>query len=291
MLIRKIDAGQALRDPRGPCQAAIDHQPAAVLHQRRADEAEPARLTGRLLVEPGIRIGGRGVGRVRARLATPAAIGVPAAAGRVARIVLGPVLGPEALHRGPGVDQRAVDREMLPAHLPRHLRVADDPGEERRGGLRIHQPVPVLRESRGVPGPVVDAEPHEPAEQQVELQALHELALRAKRVERLQQQRPHQPLRRDRGAANPPIQRLEPSRQAVQHIVRDRPDHPQWVIARHPRFKVHIRKQAAAPSVRSTHSTPPADGNGESCRNAQRQQFFNTLLERIPITRARSLRR
>ena len=43
-----------------------------------------------------------------------------------------------------------------------------------------------------IPHRLVDADPDKPAEQQVELQPLHQLPLRAHRIERLQQHRPQQ---------------------------------------------------------------------------------------------------
>jgi hypothetical protein len=52
-----------------------------------------------------------------------------------------------------------------------------------------------------VPDRIVDAEPHEPAEQEVEVEPLHQLTFQADRVEGLQQQRAQQLLGRDRWAA------------------------------------------------------------------------------------------
>ena len=49
-----------------------------------------------------------------------------------------------------------------------------------------------------VPDGIVDAEPDEPAEQQVVVDLLHQLPLGAHRVERLQQRGAQQTLRRDR---------------------------------------------------------------------------------------------
>ena len=59
-----------------------------------------------------------------------------------------------------------------------------------------------------VPGRLVRREPDEPAEQEVELEPLHQLALRADRVERLQQHRPQQHLRRDRDVAPSYVSRV-----------------------------------------------------------------------------------
>jgi hypothetical protein len=56
------------------------------------------------------------------------------------------------------------------------------------GDLARQQPVAVLGEGRRFPPRVVHADPDEPTKQQVELDPLHELSLRADRVEGLQQQ-------------------------------------------------------------------------------------------------------
>ncbi len=67
-----------------------------------------------------------------------------------------------------------------------------DPAMGHHGGKELHrdltrqQPVAVLREDRGVPHRIVNAEIDEPAEQQVQLDALDQLALRADTVECLQ---------------------------------------------------------------------------------------------------------
>ena len=63
-------------------------------------------------------------------------------------------------------------------------------GQEGVRDLARQQPVAVVREARGVPNRIVDAEPDEPAEQQVELDALNQLPFRADRGERLNQKRP-----------------------------------------------------------------------------------------------------
>ena len=53
-----------------------------------------------------------------------------------------------------------------------------------------------------IPRRVIHAETDEPAEQEIELHPLHQLALGADPVERLEQHRAQQPLRRDRGATD-----------------------------------------------------------------------------------------
>ena len=64
------------------------------------------------------------------------------------------------------------------------------------------KPIAILREHRHVPDSIVHLEPHEPTEQQVVLELLHQHPLAANRVEHLKQQGPQQLLRRHR---RPPV--------------------------------------------------------------------------------------
>src|SRR6516165_5288312 len=90
------------------------------------DEAQLRLLAFTLAVEPGIGIGGRSMGVVRAFLAVEVRFGIAPAAvrWRLARAIL----GLDALHRGPGLDQRTIDREVIARQKLLHL------------GLRHHRP-------------------------------------------------------------------------------------------------------------------------------------------------------
>src|SRR3954447_8261993 len=77
------------------------------------------RLAVGFLVEPGIGVGGRDVRLVAACLAMEVALGVAAGT----RWLTAAILGPETLHRGPGFDQRAVDRDVFIREQVLHLRV------------------------------------------------------------------------------------------------------------------------------------------------------------------------
>jgi hypothetical protein len=91
-----------------------------------------------------------------------------------------------------------------------------------------------------VPDRIIHPEPHEPAEQKVELHPLHQLALRAHPIEGLQQHRPQQFLRRNR---RPPEVRIEPGKVAghiAQCRVRDLPDRPQRMVPADPRLKIDV---------------------------------------------------
>src|SRR5262249_54824185 len=76
-----------------------------------------------------------------------------------------------------------------------------------------NNPVTVFGEGRGIPYRVLDAEPDKPAKQQIIVDPLDQLPFRADRVECLQQQSAHQPLRWDR---LPTDRRIQPSELARQ---------------------------------------------------------------------------
>src|SRR5688572_4240750 len=66
--------------PARQCQAGVDQETVAVLHQPMPDEAQLRLLAFALAVEPGIRIGGRSMGVVRAFLAMEVRFGIAPAA-------------------------------------------------------------------------------------------------------------------------------------------------------------------------------------------------------------------
>src|SRR6201997_5866707 len=92
-------------------QAGVDQQAVTVLHQPMPDKAQLRLLAFTLAVEPGIRIGGRSMGVVRASLAMEVRFAIAPAA--LSRRLARAVLRLDALHRGPGLDQRAIDREVI----------------------------------------------------------------------------------------------------------------------------------------------------------------------------------
>ncbi len=160
---------------RGPGGFDIGDEAVAVLHQD-VHVAEPCAGARALATEHGVGIGGRGVRRVRALLTVK--INLPlrpsgclpeetAVGGMPARAVVGAAA--ETLHRSPGLDQRPVDGEVLGGDQALHLRPVEGGGEEAHRNVTIEQVIAVLREARGVPDPIVDAQPDEPSERQVEI--------------------------------------------------------------------------------------------------------------------------
>ncbi len=180
-------------------------------------------------------------------------IAPPALRRRLARAVL----RLDALHRGPGFDQRAIDREVIARQKLLYLGLRQHRREELGRDVAFQQPVAVLREHRMVPGCDVDADTDEPAEQQIVFQPLHQKPLRADRIKRLQQHRPQQLLRRYR---RPPNRRIEPGKLALQRrqrLVYNRPDRSQRMISPHPRLQVNVAEQLARSIVAAAHAPSP----------------------------------
>jgi len=158
--------GTAATTARGPPRARPGRSPAPAgppppgrsgFHQRVAHVGEFGLLAPPLAAQPGVRV-------VGAPLAMEVARRVAAGTGRS----VAAVLEAEALHTGPGFDERAVNREMLVRQQAAHLlSMAGHRRQEAPGDVAIQQPVGVLGEHGGMPDPVLNAQADEPAEQQV----------------------------------------------------------------------------------------------------------------------------
>ena len=81
MAVDHVQRGTPFGTAVGPGQVALDDQAAAVLHQRMPDEAQHRAGSGRLIVEPGVRVGGRRMGGVRALFAPEIDLDVAVLAG------------------------------------------------------------------------------------------------------------------------------------------------------------------------------------------------------------------
>ena len=174
--------------PVGRRQAGIDtRRPRAVLHQAVADEAELRLLARPLAIEPGIGIGGRGVRLVRPLPAVEVRLALrPPPAGGSSEPSFGRKLFIDA-HASisvPSTEKCSLERSFFTrgcASTAARNFAAMSPSSSRSRFFEKH---------RVVPGRIVHPDPDEPAEQQVVFQPLHQLPLRADRVERLQQHRP-----------------------------------------------------------------------------------------------------
>jgi hypothetical protein len=139
-------------------------------------------------------------------------------------------------------------------------------GEKLRRHIAFEQPVAVLGERRGIPYRVLDAQPDKPAEQQIMVDPLDQLPLRADRIERLQQQGAQQPLRRDRLAAERRIELLKLARQRFERGIGDRANHPQRVIRPDPLLKIYVAEKAAANRIVAAHRHPLPPSQGITMR-------------------------
>lgn len=146
-------------------EPGIDEQARAVLHEAVAEEAQLRLHARALLVEHRIGIGAARMGGVRALL--PVKIGgrIAAAAVSCAVVPIIILLRTKALHARLGFDERAIDAEMLTREQLAHTRLLEDRDQKLRRDFPCQQPVAVLGKGRMVPHRLVDAEPHEPAEQ------------------------------------------------------------------------------------------------------------------------------
>jgi hypothetical protein len=142
-----------------------------------------------------------------------------------------------------------------------HLSVPQHGFEELCCDIGVEQSVTVLRECRMIPHGIIDAEPNEPAEQQIVVDLLHQLALGAHRVEGLQQRGAQQALGCDRLAPRALVEPLELGIERGQHVVDDCPDRAQRVLGGHALFQVNVGEQRSRRGIRSAHAGPhcPAD--------------------------------
>ena len=175
-------------------------------------------------------------------------------------------LGLETLHRGPGFDQRAVDQEVFVRQQWCDLTMRKDRRHHLARHLGRQQPVPVLGKHGRHPHRIVDPEADKPAKHQVVIHLLHQLALGPDREQELQQARPDQPLRWDRGTPEIRVKRLELGIEAGQRVIDHLPDLAQGVLRRDALLQINIAEQRPARLVRPAHLHPRRyRAEGESC--------------------------
>ena len=239
-----------LRRAGGQRRFHIDRQSVSIFHQGMAHVTEPGLVPLGLLEQARLRIGGRGMGVVLAfspfeihRRVTTAAFR------RLARTVL----GDKALHRGPGFNQRAIDREVIGRDQTVPLCQAQHLAEESTGNAFIEQTVTVLRETAVIPDLVIHVQTDKPAIEEVVVNVLHKLPFRTNRVQRLNQAGAQQTLGRNRRAAGLGVQHLEVSMQRGQNAVDQRTQFTQRVRHRNPLFQCPIAKDLRLGHVGAAH--------------------------------------
>jgi len=152
---------------------------------------------------------------------------------------------------GPGLDQRAVHREVFIRQIGLgHLQHAL---EEALGDLLVEQALPILAEDGMVPDGLIPRHAHEPAEEQVVVQRLHQPPLAAHRVENLQQQHPQQALGRDRWPPHLGVEPRKLRRHLLQDLIDQLADRPQRMISRYPLLRRHITEYRILLFILSAH--------------------------------------
>ena len=146
---------------------------------------------------------------------------------------------------------------MLVRQEPLHAGQGQHRRHERRRDVAFQQPVAIFAEHRGHPDRIVHRKSDEPPEQEVVVELLHQLPLRADGVEGLQQQRAQQLLGRDRGAAVLGVEFGEPRVECGQGVVGQRADHAQRVGLGDPALRSDITEKAVASFVKTAHSARP----------------------------------
>ncbi len=251
---RGLDQGQgcvSLRRPRCWRHRRLDDQPVPVLREDMAQEAQLGLLPRGLLVQSRLRIGRRGMRRIRPPLPPKVHTGIARILGRWHR---GDVrLGLEALLPCPGLDQRAIDGEVFIGQQPLGPRLGQHLLEERRRDFSRQQPIPVLREHGHIPDGRIQIEADKPAEQQVVIQLFHQQAFTPNAVEHLQQQGSQQLLWGDRGTTSSGIQCCQHGRQGRQGGVDRLANEPQRMGRRHPRLGREITEETALLQILTTH--------------------------------------
>lgn len=195
---------------------------------------------------------------VLAFLATEVALGVAPAAARRGRFAA--VLRHKALHAGPGLDQRAVNREMVAGQKLAKLRQVQHAGKELGRDIACEQAVTVLAEGGGIPDWIIGRQSDKPAEQKIVVELLHQLPFRTHRIERLHKQCPQQSFRRHRWPAVARVQLVELPRQPCQHRVGQRADCPQRMIRRYPPLYRNVAEKGRRSLIFAAHRNPHSKG-------------------------------
>ena len=240
-------------------ELGIDEQAVAVLDQRVCGVARATRHAVALGGQQGLGVGARGVRFVAAPLAMEVSSGI--APDTIGVVVVGAVLAPYALVRGPGGNKGAVHAEVVirgEAVVAGHL---DDLLEQPSTDVGLGETIPVLGKRRCIPHRLIDAHPHEPAKHQVVVELLHELSLAANRVDHLQQRGPDQALRRNRGAAIIGVDLVEGGVQMLERLV-DNPAHlANRVVGGNPLLQRHIAEQIPAFLIVTAHGSTSLSGS------------------------------
>ena len=184
---------------------------------------------------------------------------------------------------------------LVDCGMPRFLRDVRCHDQDRGHDLARHvggqQPIAVLAEHRGNPDRIVNAQSHEPPQQQIAIHLLHQLP---RGPDREKIWRKCARITRSGAmarAAKVGVEHIEIGIQARACIVHDPPDLAKWMVRRNSLFKVKIPEQRTARFVRPTQRHPHrrCRNKGESCSGRRVeaglfQQSVNSQLRKADPT-------
>src|SRR6185437_1316441 len=147
-----------------------------VFAHRMPHVTELGRRSSAIFIELRLRIRGRGMRLVIARLAVKIAVLIAPA---TTRSIIRPILRPVAAVRGPGLDIGPVNTKMLVAEQTRGMGLRNDRVEQVSSDIGTEQSVAVLAKARVIPDRLIDRETYEPAKQQLVFELLDQQPLAA----------------------------------------------------------------------------------------------------------------
>ena len=205
----------------------------------------------RLAVQPRLRIRRGGVCIVRPLL-TPEIHRRIAAARRL--IVRLRPLRLEALVTSPGLDQRAIDREVLVGQQTALAGQVENLLEKTHVNLAGQESLAVLGEHGGIPDRIVHAQANEPSEEKVVRKLLDQESLASNGVEHLEEQSAQELLRRNRGPSPLRVQPPEIRRQIGQHRIDKIAQRAKGMFLRYSALRRDIAEQVYVVVIVTAHS-------------------------------------
>src|SRR5882757_920175 len=205
----------------------IADQAMAVIHQSVSGKAQLGLLTQRLAQQLRFRVRGAHM----CVIAAPLALKIPIPTGVRSRTSA--ILRSERFHRGPGLNQRAIDTEVFIREQLKGARFAHHRVKEFQSHLFARQALAVLAERGGVERSFLKAHVQEPAEQNVVIERLAKEPITAYRVQCDQQLRLQQALRWNRRATNSAVEPIQYRADLLQRRIRVSFDRAQRMLDRH----------------------------------------------------------
>jgi hypothetical protein len=163
----------------------------------------------------------------------------------------------ETFETGPGLEQRAVHREVFVREQAGLSRLAAHGVKKRAGDIAGEQALAILAEGGVRPDRLIHTEADKPSIQHAVVDLFHQQPLAAHRVERLEQQRAQQLLGWNRRPAHVRVHLGKARRQLGEHAVGHRPNGPEWMIGADALFGREVTEHVTGLLVWSTHAIAP----------------------------------